>query len=151
MRLTTLAVAGLVPPPEKPDHIEWDDTLPGFGVRLRGHSKRWVVQYRIGRQQRRESLGDVRRVSLDDARRIARQRFARVEMGTDPAAERKAATAAALTFAAAAGRYLDARRDRLRPNTYKAAERYFGRYWKPLHERPLGAIKRADVAARYRN
>ena len=113
---------------------------PGFGVRLRGHSRRWVVQYRVGTQQRRESLGDVRKVILEDARKIARQRFVKVEMGTDPAAERKAATAAALTFAAAAERYLDARRDRLRPNTYKAAERYFGRYWKPLHERPLVGI-----------
>jgi integrase len=148
MKLTTGAVAGLVLPPGKSDYIEWDDTLPGFGVRLRGRSKGWVVQYRFGRKQRRESLGDVRKVKLDDARRIARQRFAQVEMGTDPAAEREAATAAALTLSAAAERYLDARRDRLRPNTYKAAERYFGVYWKPLHERPLVAIKRADVAAR---
>ena len=148
MRLTTAVVAGLVLPPGKNDHIEWDDSLPGFGVRLRGRSMVWVVQYRFGRQQRRESLGDVRKVKLDDARRIARQRFAQVEMGTDPAAERKAATAAALTLATAAERYLDARRDRLRPNTYKAAERYFRVYWKPLHERPLVAIKRADVAAR---
>jgi hypothetical protein len=30
-----------------------------------------VVQYRFGRQTRRESLGDVRKVKLDDARRIA--------------------------------------------------------------------------------
>ena len=60
----------------------------------------------------------------------------------------RSAAAAALTLAAAAERYLGARRDRMRPNTYKAAERYFGVYWKPLHERPLVAIKRADVAAR---
>ena len=148
MKLTTATVAGLALPPGKGDHIEWDDTLPGFGVRLRGRNKGWVVQYRFGRQQRRESLGDVRKVKLDDARRIARQRFAQVEMGADPAAEREVAAAAALTLAAAAERYLGARRDRMRPNTYKAAERYFGVYWKPLHERPLVAIKRADVAAR---
>ena len=148
MKLTTAVVADLALPPGKGDHIEWDDTLPGFGVRLRGRSKGWVVQYRFGRQQRRESLGDVRKVKLDDARRIARQRFAQVEMGTDPAAEREVATAAALTLAAAADRYLGARRDRMRPNTYKAAERYFGVYWKPLHDRPLVAIKRADVAVR---
>jgi Arm DNA-binding domain len=148
MKLTTAAVASLILPPGKNDHIEWDETLPGFGVRLRGRSKGWVVQYRFGHQQRRESLGDVRKVKLDDARRIARQRFAQVEMGTDPAAEREAATAAALTLAAAAERYLDARRDRMRPNTYKAAERYFSMYWKPLRERPLAAVKRADVAVR---
>ena len=62
MKFTTAAVAGLALPPGKDDHIEWDDTLPGFGVRLRGRNKGWVVQYRFGRQQRRESLGDVRKV-----------------------------------------------------------------------------------------
>ena len=105
--------------------------LPGFGVRLRGKARTWVVQWRHGDQQRRESLGDVRKLRLDDARRIARQRFARVELGSDPVAERKAATAAMLTLAAAITRYLDAKRDAMRPNTYKAAERYFGVHWKP--------------------
>src|SRR6185295_680562 len=100
MKLTTAAITTLDLPPGKSDHIEWDDTMPRFGVRLRGRGKVWVVQYRIGRQQRRESLGDVRKVRLDDARRIARQRFAQVEMGTDPAAERRAASAAALTLGA---------------------------------------------------
>ena len=77
-------------------------------MRLRGETKRWVIQYRIGAQQRRESLGDTRKVRLDDARKIARQRFAQAELGTDPAAERKRARAAALatklTFGAVAGR-----------------------------------------------
>jgi integrase len=36
----------------------------------------------------------------------------------------------------------------LRSNTFKAAERYFAAHWKPLHDCPLGTIKRADVAAR---
>jgi integrase len=148
MKLTTATIAALSLPAGKTDHIEWDDDLPGFGVRLRGQAKTWVVQYRVGDQQRRESLGDVRQVRLDDARRIARQRFAQAELGTDPVAERKTAAAAALTLATAMTRYLDAKQDTMRPNTYKAAERYFTVHWKPLRERPLTAITRADVAAR---
>lgn len=151
MKLTKDAVTGLTLPPGKVDHFEWDDTLPGFAVRLRGQTKTWVVQYRIGAQQRRESLGDVRRVALEDARKIARQRFAQVELGLDPAGERARARAKALTLAVVAGRYLEAKKDVVRPNTYKAAERYFGIHWKPLHNRPIeGATKigRADVAAR---
>ena len=134
MKFTKAALAALILPPGKTDHFEWDDDLPGFGVRLRGGSKRWVVQYRFGTQQRRESLGDVRKVKLDDARKIARQRFAQVELGADPAAER----------AAAAARPDIRRGDRALPRrqagrdaaeTYKAATRYFTVHWKPLHDR----------------
>jgi hypothetical protein len=47
-----------------------------------------LVQYRIGQQQRRESLYDIRRVNLTYARDIARKRFAQAELGVDPGAEK---------------------------------------------------------------
>jgi integrase len=144
MKLTTDTVSALVLPTGKSEHFEWDETLPSFGVRLRGTSKRWVVQYRVGTKQRRESLGDVRKVRLEDARRIARQRFAQVELGVDPRAQ----VAPSLTLASTIDRYLAAKKDTHRPNTYKAAERYFAVHWRPLHDRPLAAIARAEVAAR---
>ena len=83
MKLTDASVANLVLPEGKSDHIEWDEDLPGFGLRLRRGSKRvsGIVQYRIGTQQRRESLGDIRKIGLEAARKIARQRFAKVELG----------------------------------------------------------------------
>jgi integrase len=146
MKLTKDAVAALALPTGKAEHFEWDTTLPGFGVRLRGGGKRWVVQYRVKGQQRRESLGDVRKVTLEDARKIARQRFAQAELGVDPVAERERVNA--VTLGAVIPRYLDAKRDRLRPNSFTAAERYLAKHWKPLHSRPLETIKRADVAAR---
>ena len=114
MRLTPADVAALALPPGKADHIEWDEALPGFGVRLRGKAASWVVQYRIGRQQRRESLGDVRKIRLDDARRIARQRFASAELGIDAVAERALAEAASLTLGTVVERYFAAKRDGLR-------------------------------------
>jgi hypothetical protein len=125
MKLTKTAVASLTLSPGKNERFEWDDDLPGFGVRLRGGNARWVVQYRVGAQQRRESLGDVRKVTIEDARKIARTRFAQVELGSDPAAERAkaraAATAAKLTLEKVAERYLAAKADAVRPNTYKDA------------------------------
>jgi integrase len=153
MKFTKDAVTALTPPPGKADHIEWDTEVPGFGVRLRGETKRWVVQYRIGSQQRRESLGDTRKVRLDDARKIARQRFAQAELGTDPAAERKrskaAAVAAKLTLAAVATRYLDAKGDMHRPRTRSQARLHLtGPHWLPLANRPIGDIKRPEIAAR---
>lgn len=152
MKLTTDIVASLVRPANKPDHIEWDDSLPGFGVRLRGGSKRWIVQYRVGAQQRRESLGDVRKVKLEDARKIARQRFALVELGNDPAAERakvrQAGARAKLSLANVAARYLSVKQERLRSSTLKQMRWHFETLWAPLANQPLDTVKRADVAAR---
>jgi integrase len=122
-----------------------------FGVRLRGATKRWVIQYRIGLQQRKESLGDIRKVSLEDARRIARQRFAQIELGQDPTADkaetRARAAKAALTLGAVADRYLDGKRDVIRTSTHREASRYFAVQWAPLRDRPIGGITRADIAA----
>ncbi len=152
MDLSSIDLTKLPLPPGKNDHIEWDDALPGFGVRLRPTKRVFVVQYRVGRQQRRESLGDVRKISLAAAHKIAKKRFAQVELGIDPAADRvqadAQAAAAKLTLAVVTTRYLDAKRDKLRSSTYKAAERYLNQHWKPLHNRPIDAIRRADVAAR---
>jgi integrase len=152
---TNETAAELSLPNGKSEHFEWDPKLPGFGIRVRAgkQTKRtWVVQYRVNGEQRRESLGDVRRVDVDDARGIARKRFAQVELDIDPAAERAKMRAEAatikLTLGATADRYLEAKRDVLRPSTYKAAKQYFTAHWKPLRDRPLGAINRTEVAAR---
>ena len=142
-------MAALVRPADKTDHVEWDTDLPGFGVRLRGQSKRWVIQYRIGAQQRRESLGDVPRVRLEEARKIARSRFAQVELGHDPAAERakvrQAAASTKLTLGIVAARYLSAKQDRLRPSTYKQAKWHFETLWAPLGNQPIDTLKRATL------
>jgi integrase len=146
MRFTQAAIEALTLPPGKIDHIEWDPTLPGFGVRVRATSKNWRIQYRIGHQQRSESLGDIRKVRLEDARKIARQRFASVELGADP--QDAKAKAPKLTFAAVAERYLDYKKPLLRPSTYAAAKHFFSVKWAPFATRPIESIQRADVAAR---
>jgi integrase len=152
VKLTKRSVAAAELPAGKTDHVLWDSELPGFGVRLRGDSKRWLIQYRIRGRQGRESLGDVRRISIEDARRIARQRFASIELGIDPAAEkakaRTAAAAAQLSLSVVSNRYLSVKEGVLRPSTYRAAVRHFNVHWQPFRDRPLDTIKRADVALR---
>jgi integrase len=157
MKFTKQTAVGLSLPEGKREHFEWDDDLPGFGVRLRRSgmkrtSSTWVVQGRLNGLTRRESLGDVRRITLDDARAAARKWFAKVELGVDPAAQRKEAKAKAaatkLTLEAVAERYLDDKQDTMRASTYKAAEQYFTVHWKPLRNRPVESIKKADIASR---
>src|SRR6266516_6092584 len=79
MKLTKASIAALELPAGKRDHIEWDTTLPGFGVRVRTSGKRtFIVQYRVGHAQRRETLGDVRELDLEQARRAAKRKLGAV-------------------------------------------------------------------------
>ena len=117
IRFTDAFVRRLTVPAGKTDHIQWDPDLPGFGVRLRPAKASYVVQYRVGIEQRRKSLGDVRKVNLDDARGIARKRFAQVELGIDPDAEEAnrlaEQTADARTFEKIVELYLEAQKPRV--------------------------------------
>jgi integrase len=152
MKLNDRSAQAAVLPAGKTDHVYWDDDLPGFGVRLRGDrtqcSKGWLAQYRVGLVQRRESLGDIRKVKIDAARNIARKLFAKAELGVDPAAERIKARIGAITLATIADRYLESKKDVLRPISYAAAVRYLNVHWRPLRNRSLDSIKRVDIAAR---
>ena len=87
MKFTDAALAALAAPEGQSEYFVWDESLPGFGARVRRLSTRFVIQYRIaGNKTRRELLGDIRRISIADARKIAKRRFAQAEMGEDPAA-----------------------------------------------------------------
>lgn len=156
IRFTDAYVRKLALPAGKTDHIAWDPDLPGFGVRLRSAKASYVVQYRVGTDQRRKGLGDVRKVTLEDARGIARKRFAQIELGIDPDAEeekrRTDQAADALTFEKVAELYLAAQlarleADTLRRNTYLAEERYLRRHCTPLHGKPVSKVSFEDIAS----
>jgi integrase len=150
MRFTKPAIAGLALQPGKAELIVFDDDLPGFGIRLRAGGKRtWVVQYRVGRKQRRLTLGSTAAIALDQARSEARKTLAKVHLAQDPQADKTRLRAqAALTFGSLLDRYLAIKRERLRPHSYGETERPLLRYWAPLHELPVGKIDRVDIANR---
>jgi integrase len=155
IRFTDAFVRKLSLPTGKTDHIQWDPDLPGFGVRLRPAKSSFIVQYRVGTDQRRKSLGDVRKLTVEDARGIARKRFAQVELGIDPDAEEAARRAEQAdderTFEKMVELYLSAQRDRLaadtlRKNTYVAEERYLRRHCGPLQKKAVRKVSFEDVA-----
>jgi integrase len=149
MEFTKQSLAALSLPDGKSEHFEWDPGMPGLGIRLRsGGSKTWVAQYRVKGKQRRESLGDVRKVGIEDARKIARNRFAQVELGVDPGADRASRARAELTLGKVVSAYVAAREEMWRPSSRKPIRYYLEVLWKPLHDRPIETIKRADIAAR---
>jgi len=150
MEFTKTTIADLSLPASKTDAIFFDDALPGFGIRLRAGGKRvWIVQYRVNGKQRRESLGDVRRIDLNVARAVAKKKFAEVVLGGDPVAEKAAAKArATVTFGPLADQYLALKKPKIRKNTYIADYRYLTTYWKSLRSSSIEAITRRTVAAR---
>ncbi|MFN4015550.1 MAG: tyrosine-type recombinase/integrase [Reyranella sp.] len=73
------------------EHFIWDDSLPGFGVRvLPSGRKGYIVQYRAGRRSRRMSLGPSTVLTCEQARTRAINIIAAARGGDDPAARRDA-------------------------------------------------------------
>ena len=105
VRLTKRFVDGLTSPER--EHLLWDESLPGFGVRVKPSGvKSYLIQYRNyeGRSCR-VTLGRHGILGPDEARRAAQQRMATVLLGEDPAAEKRAVRKE-LRFAELAERYL---------------------------------------------
>ena len=93
MRLTDAAVAALTVPKGKSEIIAFDDSLPGFGVRVRqGGSRRYIFQYKVNGTNRRVTF---KGVNVKQARAAAQILAAKVTLGSDPALEKEAAHDAA--------------------------------------------------------
>jgi integrase len=157
MKLTAKSAAAVTLPDGKTEHIEWDDEVKNFGLRLRlSHDgskvlKSWTVQYRFAGRKPRIKLGDFAVLGAEQARSEARKVLARVAIGEDPAADRSDRRAKdAVTFRAVVDEYLAAKQDEWADRTYVEAERYLTdpKYFGPLHSMPLDRISLRDVAAR---
>jgi hypothetical protein len=86
MKLNQKTAAAIELPAGKLEAIVYDEDLPGFGVRIRaGGSRKWVVSYRIGRKDRRITLGSIQALDAGKARNRAKEILAQVRLGQDPA------------------------------------------------------------------
>ncbi len=78
----------------KAEEVIWDTEVTGFGLRLRGASKSFVVVYRppgMGRDAspKRLKLGTPETIpNVKEARRLAKETLGKVAGGADPVAER---------------------------------------------------------------
>ena len=140
----------------KADFIAWDDDLPGFGLRIRkGGSRNYIVQYKLGKQNRRMTIGSTSVYSNPDtARTAAKTVLARVKLGEDPAADKaEAKRETGVTFAAIVERYLEVKREEIeagvfRASSYTSTALYLrrGYHCKPLHDMAIDKIALKDVA-----
>jgi len=71
------------------DYFEWDDELPGFGVRVwPSGRKTYVAQYRAGKQTRRFKIGVHGPLTVEEARKEAKAVLGDVARGEDPQLDR---------------------------------------------------------------
>jgi integrase len=160
MKLTSQVAERLTLNPGQTDRIVFDDSVPGFGLRIRAVKKWnggaisnqapgrvWVYQYRFGGKTRRMNLGEASAVKLQQARDIAAKLHAKVTLGEDPALQKVEAKAKASdTLGNLVTKYLDRQRKELRPNSLRAVTRYLGNYFAPLHRMPVANVDRKSIA-----
>lgn len=151
MKLNDKTVADLSLPEGKSELIVFDDDLPGFGVRLRAGGKRtWVVQYRVGRKQRRKTIGAVTpTMNAAKARKAADIDLANVKRGGDPqAAKVEQRAKAADTFGVVAAQFLSRQKERLRPRSYVQVAAHMGKHWANFKGVSIHEIEKRAIAAR---
>ncbi|MGO7888997.1 tyrosine-type recombinase/integrase [Rhizobium leguminosarum] len=75
--------------PREKDYFEWDDELPGFGVRVWPSGKKvYLAQYRAGKQTKRFKIGAHGPLTVDEARKEAKVVLGDVARGEDPQLDR---------------------------------------------------------------
>jgi integrase len=91
-------------PPAEGRVVLWDGELSGFGCRISASGKRsFIARYRLpgSRTMQTATLGTYGLITLSQARSRAQELLAKVKLGGDPQAERKARAAAQTTQARA--------------------------------------------------
>lgn len=160
-----------VPPPadgKAKDALFFDDRgdPPGFGIRV-GREKpdgspptrTWVLQLDVRGKTRRWSLGRFPTLDLEAAREVARQHYITVKKGEDPAEQKRARDAQAVTLAKAVEHHVArmlTRGDQPRSvqDMRGDAERYFGRVkggadWLDRELRSLTRLDCLELHARF--
>jgi integrase len=154
MKFTPASIRALQLPEGISEKTFFDDDLACFGVRLRegdtcGSDGGYVIQYKIGRINRRMTLGAVSALALGKARSTAKDLLAMVRLGRDPAGEKlEARQKVSVTYGAVLPRFLARQRSRLKPRSYEETERHLVVHCKPLHGMAIEKIDRRTVALR---
>jgi len=161
MRLTEKVVQTLGLETGQDDRIFFDDQITGFGLRIRRvkkwngarsnkpPSRSWMFQYRIAGKTRRLVIGQAPAIKAGRAREIAAELHAKVNLGHDPATEKRIRIErAAHTFGALVDKYLVAQRGEMRPGSYRQIARHLERQAAQLHPVPADAIDRQTIAGR---
>jgi integrase len=151
MKLTVKSADALKLAPGERDRIWFDDTIAGWGLRVRDGGKRvWIYQYAIGGRTRRLTFGGYPAMGVATAREQAEQLHAQTKLGRDPAQEKAdAKTSVEETFGHCLGLYLKHRRmqGKLRATSLSEIERHLNVNLRALHGTRIDKLDRRAIAA----
>jgi integrase len=153
MKLTT---ANVDLPEGKDDLIHFDNSLTGFGLRLRRGSggrvlKSWIIQYRQHGRGRRMLVGSAEKLTAAQARERAKKLLAKVELGEDPQQDKQERRDRdAHSLRSVVQDYFDHKAGSIKPRSLELLRFYLldGPHLKPLLSTPIDKVTRGDVAAR---
>jgi integrase len=147
IRFTDRALKAIKPPPRPLQLDYFDDSLPGFGMRVSYNGRKsWIAVYRVNGQKGRLTIGRADLMPLADAREEARQALKEASKGIDPGASKKQSREAP-TFEQIAARYV-AEYAKVEKVTWRKDERLLTRNLVPtLGTKKAQAITSAEIKA----
>ena len=115
LKLTKSGVEKLpyyVPSPQQPkknQELFWDTELVGFGLRVTGTSKTYIVEKRVNRRTVRARIGRHNQIPTDKARKMAQKLIYEMTDGKDVNARKKAIQGESITLQQAYDEFLEKR------------------------------------------
>lgn len=142
MKLTKTAIERL-PTPTAETWL-WCSEVSGFGIRIHPSGNRqFVLRYRIGKRQRKYTIGSYQALTVEQARQIARDLKHEIAKGSDPAKRKTDITTIGQLWQA----YCDGWGSvHIKPSSYSLQQKLWRNQLKPHFEKTnLLEVKRADV------
>jgi len=160
IKLTEATVGKLKIPRGKNDETWFDSELKGFGVRKRGQSAIYILQYQVNGKTSKLKLGRCSEIKCDVARELAKAKGgeiskARLGLGVDPAIEREKQKSEAKkpkpkTLGATVEDYLEAKKSKISDRYEVSLKYHLETLLKRLHGLVLSDVTRMAVAAEIR-
>lgn len=149
-RLTETLVK-TVASPAKGNQITYDTELKGFGVRVTANgAKAFVLNYRVGGQERRITIGGYPEWTVAAAREKAKELKRQIDVGADPMADRHEERAAA-TMGDLCDLYIERHLPKKRPTSQKDDLAIIEKIILPrFGKMKAGAIRYADIETLHR-
>lgn len=126
----------------------FDETLPGFGLRVGATKKTFFVQKDINGKTTARTIGVYGILSPDQAREEAREKLYLLSKGIDPDEERRKARLKVLTLDQLAEEFFKSRKN-MKPRTRSDYRRTIDKYLADWRDKPITDITDEKFYARY--